>query len=242
MQGLIITLYADTASFRDPNTHLYQESLPAPSPTNIVGMAGAALGISFKEALEFFKSNQIGIGYSAKREGFGKDLWNYSKIQSKGVIKDILIREFFYGIKAELFFACKDKVIIDRLYNAYKDPFYALTLGNSDELVKIISVEIIDEIIFYKESHIKNTWVKGNHIRHFELDWDYIKSTPIKITIKPPVVKNLPIDFKFNNNDEREVTKLSEFTFFEEAHVLKDPISVYKFKNKNVPLFVFDKY
>lgn len=241
MQGLMILVYADTASFRDPNTHLYQETLPAPSPTNIVGMAGAALGISFKESLKFFKDNKIGIGYSAKREGFGKDLWSYTKIKSGQVGTDILIREFFYGVKAEMFLACEDQAVTNQLHNAFKDPFYALTLGNSDELIKIISVEVLEEITFSEERHIKNTWIEGNHIRDFELDWDYIKSTPIKMTIKPPVVKTLPIDFQFNKNDEREATKLYKFTFFEESHILKNPVGVYKFKNRNVPLFVFGK-
>ena len=183
MQGLMIILYAETASFRDPNTHLYQETLPAPSPTNIVGMVGAALGISFKESLEFFKNNRIGIGYSANREGFGKDLWSYSKIKSGKVGADILIREFFFGINAELFLACEDRVLINQLQNAFKDPSYALTLGNSDELVKIISTEIIEDIVFCEEDKIVNTWIVGNHIRDFKLDWDYIKSTPIKMTI-----------------------------------------------------------
>ncbi|MGI6227970.1 MAG: CRISPR-associated protein Cas5 [Peptococcales bacterium] len=241
MQGLMIILYAETASFRDPNTHLYQETLPAPSPTNIVGMVGAALGISFKESLEFFKNNRIGIGYSANREGFGKDLWSYSKIKSGKVGADILIREFFFGINAELFLACEDRVLINQLQNAFKDPSYALTLGNSDELVKIISTEIIEDIVFCEEDKIVNTWIVGNHIRDFKLDWDYIKSTPIKMTIKPPIVKNLPIDFKFNENDEREATKFEKFTFFEEAHVLNSVLGVYKFKNRNVPLFIFDK-
>jgi CRISPR-associated protein Cas5t len=241
MQGLIITLYASTASFRDPNTHLYQETLPGPSPTNIVGLTGAALGISFKEALEFFKNNKIGIGCRIKKEGTGKDLWSYSKIKSQEVIKDILIREFMYGIHAELFFACEDETIIEQIYYAFKDPTYALTLSNSDELIKITNLEIISELSTGEENHLKNTWVEGNHIKDFELDWDYVKSIPIKLTLRPPVVKNLPVDFEFNQNEEREATKLKKFTFFEEAHILRSKIRIYIFNNMNVPLFVFDK-
>ena len=63
--------------------------------------------------------------------------------------------------------------------------------------------------------------MEGNHIKDFELDWDYVKSIPIKLTLRPPVVKNLPVDFEFNQNEEREATKLKEIYFFEEAHILE---------------------
>ncbi len=81
MKGIIILFHAMTASFRDPNTHLYQETMPMPPPTTIVGICGAALGLEFKDAMEYFKTNEIAVGCRAKSQGFGKDLWNYSKIK-----------------------------------------------------------------------------------------------------------------------------------------------------------------
>lgn len=241
MKGLIITLHAKTSSFRDPNTHLYQETLPAPSPTCIVGLAGAALGLDFKDSLDFFKKNKIGLGCIIRKEGFGKDLWRYTKIKisTKEVTSDILIREFFYGVNAKLFFACNNNSIIDRLFMSFNEPYYALTLGNSDDLVKIMSIDIVEEVIQQVKRNVKNTWIAENRIKDYELDWEYIKSIPIKISIKPPIVKNLPVDFKFNENKERVATKYLKFTFFEEAHLLKKPVKVYSFNNNLVPLFVF---
>jgi len=35
MYGLIVTLYAKTASFRDPGAQLYHETMPLPPPSTI---------------------------------------------------------------------------------------------------------------------------------------------------------------------------------------------------------------
>lgn len=239
MKGLCISLYSETSSFRDPNTHLYQETLPAPSPTSIVGLAGAALGLDYEKILNFFKINNIGIGCIIKKNGFGKDLWGYTKIKSNEVTKDIIIREFFYGVNVNLFFACKNSSVIDKLFEAFNNPCYALTLGNSDDIVKVKSIDIVENVVVKSEKNIKNTWVLGNHIRDFELNWDYIKSIPIKISIKPPVVKNLPIDFIFENR-ERIAINFRKFTFFEESHLLKSPVEVYSFGDNMVPLFIYN--
>lgn len=239
MKGITVSLYAMTASFRDPNTHLYQESILAPPPTTIVGIAGAALGMSFKDALEYFKDGKISVGCIIKSQGKGKDLWNYSKIKEKKVIKAILLREFLYDINADLFFACNDIKKIEKIYQAFSNPVYALTLGNSDELVKIIKVEKYESISSSEQKEIRDTWIDGNYINDFELDWGKVKILPIKLTIKPPIVKNLPIDFSFNDNDERTATKFRKFTFLGDVHLLKKPITVYEFKENRVPLFTF---
>ena len=57
MNGLMVKLYAKTASFRDPGAQLYHDTMPLPLPSTIVGIAGAALGLSFDDALSFFKKN-----------------------------------------------------------------------------------------------------------------------------------------------------------------------------------------
>jgi len=239
MNGIIVSLYAMTASFRDPNTHLYQETILAPPPTTIVGIAGAALGFEFKEALEYFKDNRISVGCMLINNGKGKDLWNYSKIKDKKVIKAILLREFLYDVTADIFFACEDSKKIDELYDSFINPQYALSLGNSDDVVKILKVDRCSNIKSTEDNTIRDTWIEGNYINDFELDWDKIKALPIKRTIKPPIVKNLPVDFSFTKNDERIATKFNKFTFLGDVHMLKQPVPVYDFMGKRVPLFTF---
>ncbi|SHI82099.1 CRISPR-associated protein Cas5 [Lutispora thermophila] len=241
MNGIIVSLYAMTASFRDPNTHLYQESILAPPPTTIVGIAGAALGYGFKDALEYFKENRISVGCMLKSQGNGKDLWNYSKIKGKEVVKAILLREFLFDVTADIFFACEDGEKIDELYDSLKNPQYALSLGNSDDVVKILKVDRIINVKSTEDNMIRDTWIEGNYIKDFELDWENIKGLPIKRTIKPPIVKNLPVDFSFTKNDERIATKFYKFTFLGDLHMLKKPVLVYDFMGKRVPLFTFGK-
>ena len=68
-----------------------------------------------------------------------------------------------YGIHAELFFACEDETIIEQIYYAFKDPTYALTLSNSDELIKITNLEIISELSTGEENHLKTHGWRESH-------------------------------------------------------------------------------
>lgn len=240
VKGIIISLHAMTASFRDPNTHLYQETIPIPPPTTIVGITGAALGLPFEEAMEYFKTNKIAVGCSAKSNGFGRDLWGYSKIKNKDVGKDILVREFLSDLDVEIFISCRDKDVIDEIYGGFKDPKFALSLGNSDELVWIKGIEICKDVSASASKNIKNSWIHGNYIDKFELDWDKVKKLPIKSTIKPPIVKNLPIDFEFTKNGERIANKFGKFTFLGDVHILREAISIYLFNDKSIPLYEFN--
>ena len=116
----------------------YHETLPLPPPSTLLGVAGAAIGKSFEETLSFFKQHHIGVGCIGNHQGRGSDLWNYTKLKSGGKAeKDIVIREFLYGFQGELYYICEDEKIGKELYNAFLSPFYGLTLGNSDDLIKI---------------------------------------------------------------------------------------------------------
>lgn len=239
MKGIIVSFYAMTASFRDPNTHLYHETILSPPPSTLVGFAGAALGKEYKDVFEYFKDNKISVGCITNFEGMGKDLWNYNKIKSSGVITDIVMREFLYKIEGDIFYACEDEKIVEELFYAFNNPYFALSLGSSDEIIKIIKIEKCIDIRKTQSNKITNTWIPGNLINEFELDWEKVKSLPIKSTIKPPIIKNLPIDFSFSKNGEREAIRLSKFTFLGDVHQLKQSISTYRFYDKETPLFTF---
>lgn len=71
-----------------------------------------------------------------------------------GVDKDILIREFLYGLDTEIFIACKNQQIIDEIHESFRNPKFALTLGNSDELACIKETEICYEVFFREKARI----------------------------------------------------------------------------------------
>ena len=78
--------YSETASFRIPETHTFQKTLPLPPLTTIIGLLGAALGLSFAESMEFYHGNQIRVGVIGTSQSTVNDLWKYRKIKSKETI------------------------------------------------------------------------------------------------------------------------------------------------------------
>ncbi|HAG08056.1 MAG TPA: CRISPR-associated protein Cas5, partial [Desulfotomaculum sp.] len=51
MYYFALEAYAPTASFRLPETHTFQQTLPLPPVTALMGLAGAALGLSFEQTM-----------------------------------------------------------------------------------------------------------------------------------------------------------------------------------------------
>ena len=72
-----------TASFRVPETHTFHQTLPLPSRTMMIGLMGAALGLSIADAHSFVRENGISVSVYGKSRGMMKDLWNYRKVTTK---------------------------------------------------------------------------------------------------------------------------------------------------------------
>jgi CRISPR-associated protein Cas5t len=232
MYGLIVELYAKTASFRDPSAQLYHETLPLPPPTTIAGIAGAALGLSFEDTLTFFRDNGIMIGCNGKSGGKGKDLWNYFKIKSGEGTHAIILRNFLFDVKVELFFACEKQELILELSNAFENPVYAITLGNSDEIARICSVKTFEKLYVECKKILMNTWLPDNFLRNIMIDWAMIQKSKINITLRPPILKNLPYDFEFDNYGARKATKYRDITFIGENYYLETEAEVFVFGGK----------
>lgn len=240
MKGISIKVEALTVSFREAVGQLYHETLPLPPPSTLLGVAGAAIGKNFEETLGFFKQHNIGVGCIGNHQGKGSDLWNYTKLKSGGKAeKDIVIREFLYGFQGELYYICKNEKIAKDLYNAFLSPFYGLTLGNSDDLIKIKKVTWYDKVEKDESSSLSNTWICGDILSEIELNWNKIKETPIIQTITPPSVKTLPTDYVFDNKGTRQGQAYNAFTFLGDKQKLAHAIPVYLFQSTAVSCFIF---
>lgn len=230
LKGISIEVEAISASFREAAGQLYHETLPLPPPSTLAGFAGAAMGKSFEETLNFFKQYHIGVGCQGNYQGKGRDLWNYEKIKSGGKAeKDIVIREFLYGFSGNLYYICEDEEIAKELYNAFTTPYYGLTLGTSDEIVKLNKITWYDDLKLGESSEIENTWICGDQLSNIELDWGKITNTPIAKTIKPAIVKLLPTDYKFEADGARQACSYQTFTFLGDNQKPANPVSVYFF-------------
>lgn len=241
LNGLCVKLISTTASFRNPSAQLYHETLPLPSPSALVGIAGAAMGLSFEEALTYFRENKILVGCRGNYKGRARDLWNYNKIKSKKIIKDIIVREFLYQMDITLYYASSDVELIKKFYYSFSNPVFSLTLGNSDDIAKIKNIDIVYNIEKEKSNlNLHETWIYKDCSQAYNFDWDEIKRTSICKSIQPPVMIKLPTNYKFNKNGSREANIYIDATYLNPYTKITSDVEVYSFKDQAVPLYSYD--
>jgi len=226
MHSFIISAFATTASFRIPESHTFQQTLPLPPITTLTGLMGAALGLNFENAMKFKKEKGIGFGVIGSNNGEMRDLWKYNKVKAGESLKDVLIREYLTNFSMIIAVGSEDKETLSEIKDCFYQPQYALTAGNSDDLLKVCN---ISKIVVAKEEQyadFKNTVLPGDKIFQYKSLID-LKNTPITYTVKAPQVFLLPTAFKFNG-EERRVSKREQFTFVGSPIRLKKPIPAYK--------------
>ncbi len=217
---------ANTASFRIPENHTFHQTFPLPPITTLVGLVGAALGLSFEDAMRFREENGLRLGVVGRHSGQIRDLWKYHKIKMGEIISDVLLREYLTDFKMKLAIGSEDKVVANRVKEALLNPCYALTAGNSDDLVKIYKIGQIEVFTDSLLSEFQNTVLPGDHTGVYEPILD-LKEVPITETIRAPQVFLLPTSFSFIGK-ERRVSRREHFTFVGSPIRLKEPISAFQ--------------
>lgn len=229
-----IKAYSETASFRIPETHTFQKTLPLPPLTTIIGLLGAALGLSFAESMEFYHGNQIRVGVIGTSQSTVNDLWKYRKIKSKETISAVLTRELLFGLDLELFVTAENESVLRDIQRAVTDPCYALTAGCSDDLLKIKSVGSIIQTDLTPLFHFSNTVLPGDHGSNYESNIDITK-IPLLKELYTPRVYLLPAEFDFTG-EGRRVKRREPFTFVDTPVKLIRPLEGLKFGEKSVAL------
>jgi CRISPR-associated protein Cas5t len=79
-----VRVCATVASFRRPLDHNYQRTLPMPPPTTLLGIAGAALGLSDRDlwSPKSLLSNLKVSVWIEEEPGRARDMWTVLKIKS----------------------------------------------------------------------------------------------------------------------------------------------------------------
>jgi len=136
-------------SFREPKSHKIHRTLPFPPQTTLIGFAGAALGLSEGTLWKEFKSLRVAVVDVSKTSDLGgagkaEDLVKYKKYKDSDIESSIYVRELLYKPEYMVYYASEKKDILERLFNAFLNPVYALSLGRDDELITIKSVEKIN--------------------------------------------------------------------------------------------------
>ena len=161
MKVLRVTLEALSASFRNPNSMNYQDSLPFPPPTTITGVIGAALGKEYMKAQEYCRELFYGV-IVGDNCGMAKDQWAIRKIKGGGreIGKAVVTREVIYKPSFKIIVCGPEDKLIE-IEKALQNPVYPLSLGRDDEFITSIGYEMVDAQPI-KGGIVSDTVLKGD--------------------------------------------------------------------------------
>ncbi len=230
--------YAETASFRVPESHTFHQTLPLPPRTTVVGLLGAALGLEFMEAMAWVERNEILIGIHGKAGGSMRDLWSFDKIKvDKGATvkgKDVLTREFHAGLSVTLILASPHESELCSLREALQRPVFALTLGNSDDLLKVQRMTDVSDIMEGPAHSFEDIWLPGDLLEACESDINLEALDPMEPVVAPRVFL-LPDAFEAEGA-KRSVVGRRYYTHVGSRVRLANPILAVLVEDVAVPL------
>lgn len=237
MNYCVVELRAMTATFRNPEFQNFHKTLHLPPPTTLVGLAGAALGKSPKAAQEYFEQNSWHLGIWGTSEGYAKDLWKYRTLETdeKKSPSSIVLREIMFDNHWLVVFGCEDKARVEELQTAFGQPVFALTMGSSDSVAKVVSVNIITETI--EDRKISNCLVPGNVMADVEENIKNGSDFSIYATSEP-IAYDLPVRFHYESDyGVRRVVRRKTLSFIGEAMTLNFSVRGVQHGQHFIPVF-----
>ncbi len=194
-----VRVRAPVVSFRRPLDHNYQRTLPMPPPTTLLGIAGAALGLSDRE-LWASDSPVRGLKISVWMEeepGRARDMWTVLKIKSGKIAeRSPYFRELLFFTRYTLVYG-GDEEMLRRLEAAFRDPAYPLSLGREDELA------LVEKVTLGRASEgvprFRGTVITGD-IRQMPGVRPILREGAV---FEPPMVEMLPLGFAMDGKGIR---------------------------------------
>ena len=227
----IVEIQTQTATLRNPEFQNFHKSFHLPPPTTMIGLAGAALGLSPKAAQDFFETG-FSFGVFGTSKGYTKDLWKYNTFDGQG---SIILKEILFGNRFILVYGHEDIDKIQKLYESFLNPQYALTLGNNDSLANIIDVCIETEIT--KSAEIAHCLVEGDIIEEVFENASNGVSFSIYSTSEP-IAYDLPTKFLYETDyGFRRVINRKTLSFVGEKMKLNITKEGILYKNTFIPIF-----
>ena len=216
MEFLALNVSAPVASFRRPLDLNYQRTLPLPPPTTLIGLAGAALGMS---AWELWGKNSPlkDIKVSALLQpsfwthgmpGKAQDMWTVLKIKGNRIAeRSPYFRELLFFARYTLLFGGPLDLLVS-LKKAFLDPVYPLSLGREDELLWVEEEPQVLPLVSAEFPIFYGTAVPGD-IRQLEVQF----SLEPGLKTEPPVVEAVPLAFTVDKKGIRAPLKRVPLTF-----------------------------
>jgi CRISPR-associated protein Cas5t len=241
MHSFCVEIITQTASFRNPEFQNFHKTLDLPPPTTIIGLAGAALGVSAKMAQEFFEMTAFQVGVAGNCIGRMKDTWKYNKRTSNMHLYDPLLdgsviqREQLVGNQFLLAFFSEDKSRIEQLKNAFLNPVFALTMGNSDALAMVKTVE--ENLSITESDQLENCLVPGDIVGDV-INHAAENSVFSIYQTAEPITYDLPIRFDYAADyGKRTVIETNTFSFVGAEMQLNFQVKGTVFKEVFIPIF-----
>ena len=245
---IAIEIKSNTASFKNPDFQNFHKTLSLPPVTTIIGMGGAALGLSPKESQNFFYENQFHIGIAGQSKGRAKDIWKFIKETNSDKLhrhqlfstRSIVTREILYFNQFVIVFGNEDELLLEKLSNSFLNPKYALTMGNSDSLAFIKNVVNDNYLSFSKNNKIEHCLVKGDVVTETIQNAKRASSQNFSIYQSPEsTILDLPIRFEYENGGygKRKITDSAVFSFIKKEMELNYAIEGILYKNLFIPTF-----
>ncbi len=242
MKNFVVEIASQTASFRDPNFQNYHKSLKLPPPTTIIGLCGAAIGLTPLQAQEFFDENSFQIGVYGNYKGKCQDTWKYKsskdinmRYYNPGIGASIIQKEYLIENRFLLAFKSENQLSLAHLKMAFETPVYALTMGSSDSLAKVLNVQENVEVV--EENVIKNAFVSGDVVNE-------VMSSAEKGDLQFSIYSNdtltydLPIRFNYENDyGKRSISDIGTFSLIGDTMRLNYKVPGLLYKSTFIPLF-----
>lgn len=242
MKNFIVEIASQTASFRDPNFQNYHKSLMLPPPTTIMGLTGAALGFSPLRAQEFFDENNIEMGVYGVFKGKCQDTWKYNKgirdmrLYDPGIDGSIIQKEFLIENVFYIAFSSNDKEALNQMKKGFESPTYALTMGNSDSLAKV--VDIVVDLPISENNELENTFINGDVVNKVLSVAQEKKELEFSLYTNDSLVYDLPIRFEYESDyGKRKISSVETYSFIGGNMKLNYKVKGLEYKNIFIPLF-----
>lgn len=207
---------------------------------------GAALGLSLEDAHTFAEENGILVSVSGTHRGIMKDLWNYRKVTTKEFSDEqlknrphysVLTREYLVYPSFTFVYAAETPDKLEMIRKAFESPVYALTAGNSDDLLKTQKISSIEEVQESVLAEFEHTVLPGDVSSLCTYDVKaLLMDKPITFSLRMPEVFSLPTGFSFRGSIRTGV-KPRPFTFVSNPVSMKEPLKGYVIGGKNYVLY-----
>ena len=194
---------APVGSWRAPETMTYHRTYPLPPPTTLVGLLGAAAGLSLPDAYGWVRDRGLKLGVGGGAGGFAKDLWKFQKLElvekEKPPFRDVLLREWRTDVRLVLAVECPDPADAETVAGWLRHPAYPLTAGPSDLLMHAVRVWAADTP--------PAETATPHHVlvpREVTPDYDLVggwAAGPLARTVTAPSVERVPAALRFDPDD-----------------------------------------